>query len=362
MFKKSLIFCLMMLCFSTTPWAQGGGMTDQQVIEYVKTATEAGKSQKQIMTELAARGVTRVQAERIKKRYEEQQAAGQEVSAEVKNKQRRYLDQEEILVEGEMDLIESKMSEPTETTTTEAAKIVFGRNIFNTRYLTFAPSQNLPTPVNYKLGAGDEVIIDIWGSNQASYRETISPEGNINIPNIGPLYINGMNIQEAEKYLVKELGKIHSGIQGENPTSELKLTLGQVRTIQVNIMGEVTQPGTYNISSFSNIFHALYRAGGIGKLGSLRNINLMRNGKKISTVDVYDFILKGNTMDANRLQEGDVIIVPPYEMLVDIQGNVKRPMFYEMKNGETIKTLIEYAGNFTGNAYTKKGAGWHPFP
>lgn len=349
--KKLFSLFVFSLLISTGVWAQS--LSDDQVVEYVKTATEAGKSQKQIMTELVAKGVTRAQAERIKKRYEEQQASEQTMGAVAKNRQRHT---EEVTTEisgGNMDLITAEMSNPTEQSTDVAAQLVFGRNIFNSRNLTFAPSQNLPTPVNYKLAAGDEVIIDIWGSSQMTYREYISPEGNINIPNIGPIYLNGMTIQSAEKYLKKELSKIHSGIDGENPTTEMKLTLGQIRTIQVNIMGEVTVPGTYNISSFSNIFHALYRAGGIGKLGSLRNIYLMRNGKKIANVDVYDFILKGKTMDATRLQEGDVIIVPPYEMLVDIQGNVKRPMFYEMKNGETVKTLIDYAGNFTGNAYTK---------
>lgn len=349
--KKLFSLFVFSLLITTGVWAQS--LSDDQVVEYVKTATEAGKSQKQIMTELVAKGVTRTQAERIKKRYEEQQASEQTMGAVAKNRQRHT---EEVTTEisgGNMDLITAEMSNPTEQSTDVAAQLVFGRNIFNSRNLTFAPSQNLPTPVNYKLAAGDEVIIDIWGSSQMTYREYISPEGNINIPNIGPIYLNGMTIQSAEKYLKKELSKIHSGIDGENPTTEMKLTLGQIRTIQVNIMGEVTVPGTYNISSFSNIFHALYRAGGIGKLGSLRNIYLMRNGKKIANVDVYDFILKGKTMDATRLQEGDVIIVPPYEMLVDIQGNVKRPMFYEMKNGETVKTLIDYAGNFTGNAYTK---------
>ena len=349
--KKLFSLFVFSLLISTGVWAQS--LSDDQVVEYVKTATEAGKSQKQIMTELVAKGVTRAQAERIKKRYEEQHTSEQTMGAVAKNRQ-RYT--EEVTTEisgGNMDLITAEMSNPTEQSTDVAAQLVFGRNIFNSRNLTFAPSQNLPTPVNYKLAAGDEVIIDIWGSSQMTYREYISPEGNINIPNIGPIYLNGMTIQSAEKYLKKELSKIHSGIDGENPTTEMKLTLGQIRTIQVNIMGEVTVPGTYNISSFSNIFHALYRAGGIGKLGSLRNIYLMRNGKKIANVDVYDFILKGKTMDATRLQEGDVIIVPPYEMLVDIQGNVKRPMFYEMKNGETVKTLINYAGNFTGNAYTK---------
>ena len=347
-------FSLLVFAFLLTVgevWAQS--ISDDQVVEYVKSAKQAGKSQKQIMTELAARGVTRAQAERIKKRYEEQQMSEQAMSATAKNKQRLRTEAQDKLVEGEMDIIAAEMSDPTEQSTTVAAQLVYGRNIFNSRNLTFAPSQNLPTPVNYQLAAGDEVIIDIWGNNQATYRETISPEGNINIPNLGPIYLNGLTVKEAEKYLKKELNKIHSGIADENPTSEMKLSLGQIRTIQVNIMGEVAVPGTYNVSSFSNIFHALYRAGGIGKLGSLRSIQLMRNGKKIADVDVYDFILKGKTMDAVRLQEGDVIIVPTYDMLVNVQGNVKRPMFYEMKNGETVKTLIEYAGNFTSDAYTK---------
>lgn len=351
MIKK--LFSLLLLTFlvNGSIWAQS--MSDEQVISYVKTATEAGKSQKQIMTELAARGVTRAQAERIKKRYDESQAAGQEISAEQKNRLRTQVDQTEKLVEGEMDLMESEAYDPIEKNTQEAADLVYGRNIFNSRNLTFAPSQNLPTPVNYRLAAGDEIIIDIWGTNQITYRETISPEGSINISGVGPIYLNGMTINDADEYLRKELGKIFTSLHGDNPTSDMKVTLGQIRTIQINVMGEVAVPGTYILSSYSNIFHALYRAGGIGKLGSLRNIYLMRNGKKIATVDVYDFILRGKTMDATRLQEGDVIIVPPYEILVDIQGNVKRPMFYEMKNGETVQTLIDYAGNFTGDAYTK---------
>lgn len=339
------------LLLTTGAWAQS--MSDNQVVEYVKSATEAGKSQKQIMTELAARGVTRAQAERIKKRYEEQQASEQSMGAIAKNRQRTSVESSEELVEGEMDQIVSEMNDPTEQSTDVAAQLVFGRNIFNSRNLTFAPSHNIPTPVNYRLGAGDEVIIDIWGNIQISYRETITPEGNINIPNVGPIYLNGMNVKEAESFLKKELNKIHAGIDGENPVNEMKLTLGQIRTIQVNVMGEVAVPGTYNLSSFANMFHAIYRAGGIGKVGSLRNIHLMRGGRKVASVDIYEFILKGKTMDDIRLQEGDVIIVPPYEMLVDIQGNVKRPMFYEMKEGESVKTLIEYAGNFTGDAYTK---------
>ena len=180
-------------------WAQS--MSDDQVVEYVKSATEAGKSQKQIMTELAARGVTRAQAERIKKRYEEQQMSEQGMGAIAKNRQRTNLNAPEQLVEGEMDLIAAEMSNPTEQSTDVAAQLVYGRNIFNSRNLTFAPSQNIPTPINYQLAAGDEVIIDVWGNNQATYRETITPEGNINIPNLGPIYLNGLTVKEAEKYL-----------------------------------------------------------------------------------------------------------------------------------------------------------------
>lgn len=347
MMRKILSLFVFSLFISTGIWAQS--MSDNQVVEYVKTATAAGKSQKQIMTELAARGVTRAQAERIKARYEEQQTSEQSMDAVAKNRQRRVSQDMKKSAEDEMDLLFAQMKLLNDA----EERVVYGRNIFNNRNLTFSPSQNLPTPENYKVGPGDEIIIDIWGTNQATYRETISPEGNINLTDIGPVYLSGMTVKEAEKYMRKELGKIYSNINGENPTTEMKLTLGQIRTIQINVMGEVAVPGTYNLSSFSNIFHALYRAGGIGKLGSLRNIHLMRDGKKIANVDVYDFILKGKTMDATRLQEGDVIIVPPYDMLVDIQGNVKRPMFYEMKSGETVKTLIEYAGDFTADAYSK---------
>ena len=211
MMKKLFSLFVFSLLITTGVWAQS--LSDDQVVEYVKTATEAGKSQKQIMRELAAKGVTRAQAERIKKRYEEQQTSEQTMGAVAKNRQRRANEAPEELVEGEMDIVAAEMSDPTEQSTAVAARLVYGRNIFNSRNLTFAPSHNIPTPVNYRLAAGDEVIIDIWGSNQVTYRETITPEGNINISNVGPIYLNGMTIKEAEKYLKKELSKIYSGIE-----------------------------------------------------------------------------------------------------------------------------------------------------
>ena len=230
---------------------------------------------------------------------------------------------------------------------------VFGRNIFNTRNLTFEPSVNIATPPNYRLGPGDEVIIDIWGTSQNTIRRQISPDGTINIEKIGPVNLSGMTVAEANDYMKKVMGKTYSGLDTTDGNLEICLTLGNIRTIQINVMGEVRQPGTYALSSFSTVFHALYRAGGVSEIGSLRNVQLVRGGKTVATVDVYDFIMKGKTQDDIRLQEGDVIIIPAYEALVKISGYVKRPMKFEMKKNETLATLINYAGGFASDAYTR---------
>ena len=203
------------------------------------------------------------------------------------------------------------------------------------------------------MGPGDEVIIDIWGASENTIRQTISPEGDIQVKDLGPVHLNGMTVKEANQYLQREFSKIYSGIGGNEPNSQIRLTLGDTRTIQVNIRGEVSVPGTYSLSAFSTVFHALYRAGGVNKIGSLRGIKLVRNGKTIENLDVYEFIMKGKMNDDIRLQEGDVIIVNPYESLVEIVGKVKRPMYYEMKPTETVANLLEYAGGFTGDSYKK---------
>ena len=389
MFKKSLIFCLMLLCFSATPWAQGGSMTDKQVMEYVEMGMKQGKSQQQIATELARRGVTREQAERVKKLYEQGQKSGNGTASAKLDRKRtnanenlasnkeyvgsdfnfertnsregkmtRFVTNQEI---GEGETLTLKLDKNgnlvSDSITIFKEELpeeeVFGRNIFNSTNLTFEPSTNLPTPANYRLGAGDEIIIDIWGTSQVSIQETISPDGAINIDNLGLVFLNGMTVNQATSYLRKELSKIYAGLSDENPTSQIKVSLGNSRTIQVNVMGEVYQPGTYSISAFSTVFHALYSAGGVSDIGSLRNIQVVRNGKTIANVDVYDFIMHGKTKDDINLQEGDVIIVSPYEALVKIEGNVKRPMKYEMKGDETVATLLKYAGNFASDAYTR---------
>lgn len=315
--------------------------------QYVKDGIRQGKEQKQLASELARKGVTKEQAMRVKQLYEQQNNVNTSKSTGTDINESRLREETK---ENTSDMLEDH------PTTQDLARgdQVFGRNIFNTRNLTFEPSVNLATPSNYRLGPGDEVIIDIWGASQNTIRQQISPEGTINISKIGPVNLSGMTVSAANDYLKAALNKIYNGLNNTtDPTSDIRLTLGNIRTIQINVMGEVVQPGTYALSSFSTVFHALYRAGGVSDIGSLRNVQLVRNGKNIATIDVYEFIMKGNTQDDIRLQEGDVVIVPAYDVLVKISGKVKRPMRFEMKKGESLSTLITYAGGFDADAYTR---------
>lgn len=333
-------------------------MSDKQVVDYVKESKEAGKGDQEIGRELLSRGVTKAQLERIKAQYEEGQEQAQDKTVLTSNNERRERrDMESSFMDlsaGSMDVVGEAMDNSEGGAVRDALHNVFGHNVFNSRALTFEPNENLATPANYRLGPGDEVIIDIWGTNEATIRQEISPEGNIMVSQIGPVYLNGLTITEAGDKIRGVLARKYAGVSGENPESEVRVTLGQIRTIQVNVMGEVRVPGTYRLSSFATVFHALYRAGGISSIGSLRKIQVMRGGKQKAVVDVYDYILKGKLDDDIRLEEGDVIIVPTYDQLVNIEGNVKRPMYYEMKDGETLSTLVHYAGGFTGDAYTKE--------
>ena len=217
---------------------------------------------------------------------------------------------------------------------------------------------NIATPQDYRLGPGDEVYIDIWGASQERFESTVSPEGTINIESYGPVQVDGLTVAQANQRLRNSLGARYAG-------SRIKLTVGQTKTITVDVMGEVKVPGTYTLSAFSTVFNALYMAGGINEIGTLRNIKIFRKGRQISTCDVYDYILNGNMKGNVRLSAGDVIVVGPYDCLVNITGKVKRPMYYEMKSKESIGTLIKYAGGFTGDAYrvasTDKKIRWYAF-
>ncbi len=324
-------------------------ITDQQVIDYIKQQTAAGKSEQQIGKELMAKGVTPEQAKRIKAQLESQQHGETQATRQTvtsAESERKHNAAEDVSVSS----IENMQREIEEgDARSGSGRKVCGHQVFNSQSLTFEPSENLATPQNYRLGPGDEVVIDIWGTSEDHMRQTISPEGSIMISQIGPVYLNGLTIKDANQHIKSAFSRKYAGMN--DAETDIQVTLGQVRTIQVDILGEVATPGTFRMSPFSSVFHALYRAGGINDIGSLRNIQVLRNGKKVAGVDIYDYLFKGKTSGNIRLQEGDVIIVPPYEQLVNIDGNVKRPMYYEIKPDETVKSLLDYAGGFTGDAY-----------
>lgn len=344
MLKRLFPVILVLSAFALASVPAAAQMSDDAVIEYVKEGIANGRSQNEMAMELAAKGVTREQVERIRNASQAGVLTGNAARTAGEQERARRMN------DGMMETPAVKVNDVLEDVIEPEATPVFGRNIFTNDNLTFAPSTNLPTPEDYRLGPGDEVIIDIWGNNQATIRQTISPDGTINIPDIGLVSLNGMTIKQADSYMKRKLGQIYS-VDGEDAKSEIKLTLGNIRTIQVNLMGEVAVPGTYYLSSLSNLYHALYRAGGVSDLGSLRDIQLVRKGKKVASVDVYDFIMNGKSPDNITLEEGDIIVVPAYGRLVEVAGNVKRPMVYELRDGETVANLLDYAGGFSGNAY-----------
>ena len=232
-------------------------------------------------------------------------------------------------------------------------EIVFGREIFSDKNLTFEPELNIPTPKNYVLSAGDEVLINVWGDSELNLKLTLSPDGTILIPNVGPVPLSGLTIEAAEQRIRQELRKIMATLDGSEPNTFVSVGLGQIRSIKVNIVGEAVAPGTYTLSSLATLFNALYAAGGVNDIGSLRNIKVYRNSKEIANLDVYDYLLNGKYDTNIRLEDNDMIIIGPYEQLVNAGGKVNRERTYELRGGETLADLLGMAGGFTGDAYTQ---------
>lgn len=349
--KRVILYFFISLISGNLLFAQ---MSDSQVIEYVKTEAAKGTSQQMIATELLKRGATQDQLLRIKSQVNQQNQNTSNINTPTSRPiLRKDVTSETYALRN--DSIARLLEYQREYGLLEDNKpVIFGKNIFNQKNLSFLPNMNIPTPEDYKLGPGDEIVIDIWGASQASLQQIISPEGSIVVDRLGPVYLNGMTIREANSYIQQKFSSVYSGISNEGGSSQIKLTLGQIRTIQINILGEVAVPGTYALSSLSSVFHALYNAGGINDIGSLRSIQLYRKGKLIKTIDIYQYLLNGNASGETRLMDGDIIMVPPYISLVEIVGKIKRPMFYEMTVTETLSDLIKYSGGFTGDAYKEK--------
>lgn len=330
-------------------WAK---LSDQQVIDYIRKQAAVGKTEQEIGRELIAQGVTPDQIERLRNQYptDKETSDKKKNTGESRIRTPRSEQNDPHSTESMLGSVYNTFSDTLTISQPGSSIKIFGHDLFNNRDLTFEPNENIATPSDYRLGPGDEVIIDIWGTSEDQYRETISPEGSIIISEIGPIYLNGLTVQEANTRLKNIFASKYAGVDDEE--TDVSLTLGQIRSILVNIMGEANTPGSYRLSPFSTVLNALYRAGGVTDIGSLRNISVLRNGKKLYNVDIYDYLFDGKQNGNIRLQEGDVIIVPPYEGLINVEGNVKRPMFYEIKNGEPVKNIMKYTGGFDGGAFT----------
>ena len=385
--KKLLIYLMFLMLLPVAGMAQS--MSDDQVMSYIAKEHTAGKGNAQIVTQLMQRGVNIQQIRRVRDKYQKQmsqntshsygsagdptgssrmrtnngkkrtsgnESAGSnsDLSAysnyRISN-DRDSSDKEDEVLEYRDEL--GKMIPDTaaivkqyyDNKNTKVHK-VFGRDIFNNKELSFEPNMNIATPQNYRLGPGDAVIIDIYGASQKSEQCTVSPDGDVVIEGYGPVAVSGLTVAQANARLRSTLGSRYS-------SSRIKLTVGQTRTIMVNVMGEVKLPGTYTLSAFATVFHALYMAGGTNDIGTLRNIKVYRNNRLVTVVDIYDYILNGKLTGNVRLADNDVIVVGPYDCLVNISGKVKRPMFYEMKKNESVASLLKYSGSFTGDAYNK---------
>lgn len=370
--------------------AAQSSMTDEQILQFVMKENANGTSQAQIVTKLMQKGVTIDQIRRVKDKYErqaknkglgtvtpknEEESDGRQRKNNSKKKSSNNDDEEspqyrlkdtrekkknrnEEVVYDETNedwlMMQDELNTFIPDTTAMLEKLlaekrkkkVFGRDIFNNKELTFEPNMNIATPQNYILGPGDAVYIDIYGASQKTIESTISPDGEVTIEGFGPVQVSGLTVAQANARLRSTLGARYS-------SSKIKLTVGQTRSIMINVMGEVKNPGTYTLPAFATVFHALYMAGGTNDIGTLRNIKVYRNNRLVSVVDIYDYILNGKLTGNVRLADNDVIAVGPYDCLVNITGKVKRPMFYEMKRNESVGTLLKYAGGFTGDAYKK---------
>jgi protein involved in polysaccharide export with SLBB domain len=364
-------FVLTMLFILSAVLSHAQGMSDAQVMRYIQREVKAGTSQSQIAVKLMQRGVDMKQLQRVRQQVTASQGTSASKTAtasggSVDGSSRLRRSNGSVLVDaqgnplysqtngfamgaaGEIEDIASRPNVylPDSMSTMVNGKHVFGRDIFNRRMLTFEPNMNIATPANYVVGAGDRVIIDVYGASQKSEQLEVSPDGTITVEGFGPIHLAGLTVSAANEKIKQELGQRYK-------SSNIRMTVGQTRTISVNVMGEVTAPGTYTLSAFATVFHAIYMAGGVTGVGTLRSIKVYRGGRQLTVVDVYDYILNGKLAGNVRLADNDVIVVGPYDCLVDISGQVKRPMAYEMRKGESLATLLKYAGGFTSKAYKK---------
>ena len=381
MIKKLTVILMLILLGISMANLQAQTMTDAQVIKFVTEQQARGSDQATIASKLLQRGVTMQQMQRIRKNMEAEKnqlgavdlngqnttttqsrlRTNQQLAGEQYQQQNNYMvrslargnngqggytyDERRQMMNNDIAFLDID-SLMYYRNMFDSEDQIFGHNIFNTPQLSFQPNMNIATPANYRLGAGDAVIIDVWGASQETFEGTISPDGTVTIPGVGPIKLGGMTVAQANGQLKSRLGRYYAD-------SDISLSVGNTRSITVQVIGEVKVPGTYTMNSLCTAFNALYAAGGISDIGTLRDIRVYRSGRQIASIDVYDYILNGNASGDVRLQDNDIVSVGPYDCLVRVKGRVKRPMFYEMKPTESVASVIKYSGGFAGDAYRK---------
>lgn len=384
MIKKLLIGICFLCAFTQIASAQTV-MSDEEVMKFVLEEHAKGSSQNEIISGLMKKGVSLEQIQRLQAKSNKQNDGslmgakdltgksrlrvnrrinkselkgqsmrkGQDVDLNDMSpaERKKYLQYQKGMYRDELGFVlpdsTSMFDELMFPQEDKNKKKIFGHDIFAQKQLTFESDLNIPAPDNYQLGAGDMVFIDISGNSQQSFNGEVSPEGVVYLQNYGPLRVGGLTLAQANSLAKTTLGRYFAG-------SQITVTVGQTKTITVNVMGEVQAPGTYTMSAFATVFHALYMAGGANEIGTLRDIKVYRNNRQVASVDLYDYILNGKLTGNVSLQSNDVIVVGPYESLVQVAGKVKRPMYYEMRPTESVSTLLKYSGGFAGNAYREQ--------
>lgn len=321
-------------------------LSDSQIEQLIKRAESNGISAAQLESLARERGMPAIEASKLGTRIRNLQMS---VSSGDELGQSNSLRNVNGYVE--QDLFDSVRTSDPYYDLTPFQKKIYGYKLFHNRALDFSPSLNIPTPQSYVIGSGDELLVDVYGASQQSYDLTVTPEGRIIVPNVGPIQVGGSTIEAATARIRSSLGRIYSGLLGGDPNTFLQLRLGNIRSIKVSMVGELTKPGTYTLPSFSTVFNALYVAGGPNENGAFRNIQVYRDNRLVTTVDIYDFLSRGVQESNITLQDNDVIIVQPVQARVEVVGPVRREGLFEVKPTESLNDLYVFTGGFRSLAY-----------
>ncbi|WP_439489315.1 SLBB domain-containing protein [Algoriphagus sp.] len=326
-------------------------LSDKEVQDLLERAYSAGLTKSEFIKALEVQGMPAEELAKMRKRVDEEDSSRTGRNTKIsKRDSREQLDQNEIT--------SGMYQSPSATPLVSNENEIFGSSLFYqaNRRLSFEPSMNQATPKSYILGSGDLIYVDIYGQSEQYYEATVNPDGFVLLDNIGPVNIAGKTIEEATSILKNRIGKYYTGLLGSNPNTFLQVTLGNVGSIKVNILGEVRLPGTFTLSAFSSVFNALYAAGGPNENGSMRKIKLVRDNKQVAEIDVYDLLINGTAQLDLKLQDQDVILVPPFVSRVKVKGEVKRPMTFEVLEEDNFSDLLGYAGGFTDEAFKDRVA------